>query len=86
MPPLTTDVDPHPSVKAVAGADGVPLAGADGIPLTDAGRGVGRVAASPEHAASTTQTIVAIAALMARIPQFLPVGSNDRRRLDAEDR
>lgn len=84
MPPFTTDVDPQPSANAVAGPDGVPLTDADGVPLTGAGVGVARVAASLEHATSTTQTIVAIAALMAAIPQFLPIGSNGRRRLDAE--
>lgn len=76
MPPFTTDVDPHPSAKAVAAADGVALAGADGVALTGEGVGVGRVAAWLEHATSTTETIVAIAALMARIPRSLPIGSS----------
>jgi hypothetical protein len=78
MPPFTTVVDPHPSAKAVAGTDGDPLAGADGVPLTGEGVGVARADASPEHATSTTETIVAIAALMAPIPRRFPIGSNIR--------
>jgi hypothetical protein len=40
--------------------------------------GVARADASPEHATSTTETIVAIAALMAPIPRRFPIGSNIR--------